>query len=435
MTRKLSINHVGPITQNVDIEIKRFCILIGPQSNGKSTIAKILSTCMWLEKEACTTLSETPVPDGKAFVSLIEDFHRMHNYIHPDESYIKYESPYVVITYDKGVFSLKFVNNESYTRNKISYIPSDRNVVTMKDIEKRDLEPTNFRSFLFDWLDAAQVFDSTHKISVLNLGVKYYFDSSKDGRKDMLMHENGTTYAIPLYDASSGMQSVVPMAVLMHYLVHDYFLNYDKGQSFERNQKSVELSWKVVETIIRRLYPEDVSKEGYKKVFEEKVKVKANEGDANAVSVLNEMKTLFRNLDLPQNIAFILEEPEQNLFPNTQVELFKDIISLCDGEHRSSAFITTHSPYLLAAANILLFASKLKKLGVSPAEIESVTKQTSFLDEDEFTAYSVAGGTCTSILDSNTGLIKENELDSASDYNADVFDALYKQYIQKLKNR
>ena len=50
--RRLKITDVGPITKTATIEFKRFCILIGPQSNGKSTIAKILSTCMWLEKEA-----------------------------------------------------------------------------------------------------------------------------------------------------------------------------------------------------------------------------------------------------------------------------------------------------------------------------------------------------------------------------------------------
>jgi len=182
-------------------------------------------------------LSESVISEGNAFVSLIEDFHRMHNYIHPESSYISYVSPFVTILYDKGTFTTTFVNNEEYKRNKISYIPSDRNVVTMKDIEKRNLEPTNFRSFLFDWLNATPVYDSGRMSPVLNLGVKYFFDSQKEGRRDMLMHENGVSYAIPLYDASSGMQSVVPMTVLMHYLVDDYFDEYDKDQSFERTQK------------------------------------------------------------------------------------------------------------------------------------------------------------------------------------------------------
>ena len=65
--RKLIITKVGPITERVQIVFHRFCVLIGPQSSGKSTIAKIFSTCMWLEKEACTTLSEEVLPANVDF--------------------------------------------------------------------------------------------------------------------------------------------------------------------------------------------------------------------------------------------------------------------------------------------------------------------------------------------------------------------------------
>jgi len=432
--RRLVIKDVGPITREAEVVFNRFCILIGPQSNGKSTIAKILSTCMWLEKESCTTLSESVIQNGEAFVSLVEDFHRMHNYIHSDRSYIRYESQYVKIIYDKGDFSLKFIQNEEYKRNKISYIPSDRNVVTMKDIEKRNLEPTNFRSFLFDWLDATPTYDSNHMTSVLNLGVKYFFDSQKDGRRDMLMHENGVTYAIPLYDASSGMQSVVPMAVLMHYLVNDYFVNYDKEQSFERSQKSNVLAWKVAETLTTKYFPNEVTQYGYKKVYEDEVKSKTKEGNTRAVTITEEMINLYNNLNSPQNISFIIEEPEQNLFPKTQVDLFSDIVSSCNMEHPSSAFMTTHSPYLLAAANILLFAGKLERLGVDIDLLKSIVPSLSFLYPGEFTAYSVSGGSCSSLINPETGMIQENELDTASDYNSEVFDKLYQLYIEKLKD-
>jgi len=432
--RKLIIQDVGPIFKSVEIEFNRFCILIGPQSNGKSTIAKILSTCMWIEKEACTSLSEPQIPDGKAFVKLVEDFHRMHNYIHSDRSYIYYESPYVSITYDKGEYGFSFKNNEAYQRNKISYIPSDRNVVTMKDIEKRDLEPTNFRSFLFDWLDTAPKFDATHMTPILNLGVKYYFDSQKDERRDMLMHENGVTYAIPLYDASSGMQSIVPMMVLVHYLVNDYFKNYDKDQSFEQSQKRSALLSIISKRIIKQYYPEVTTEEAYRTILKEKILNKKFDGDKTIETILNEIEDFYEKLYLPKTISFIIEEPEQNLFPQTQVDVFNDIIAQCNGENLSSAFITTHSPYVLAAANIMLFAGKIEKKGVDKKTVEMITKTSTVLKEEDFTAYSISDGTCKSLIDSNTGLIKENELDSASDYNANVFDQLYQEYIKSMKS-
>ena len=111
--RHLTITNVGPITKTAHIVYERFCILIGPQSNGKSTIAKVLSTCLWLEKEACTSLTTDVVKDGEDFKRQIEDFHRMHNYIHPDSSYIEYQSPYVSIVYDKGQFTMSVEKNLS----------------------------------------------------------------------------------------------------------------------------------------------------------------------------------------------------------------------------------------------------------------------------------------------------------------------------------
>lgn len=390
---------------------------------------------MWLEKEACTTLKNDVVKDGDGFKQLVEDFHRMHNYIHPDSSIIEYYSPFVKIVYDKGDFSMSFENNLSYARLKITYVPSDRNVVTMKDIEKRDLDPTNFRSFLFDWLETNRNFDTKHKATILNLGIKYYFNAEAKERMDMLTHENGVTYNIPLYDASSGMQSLVPMNVLMHYLVTDYFDNYGKGVSFEQQQKNLHLSWEIARVIIAEHYPDEVNQKDIRTVYNDLIKSKADEGDSKAIELMVEMKRLHSRLSTPQSISFILEEPEQNLFPHTQVDLFNDIINLCNSEHSSSVFITTHSPYLLAAANILLFMGKMQEIGVEMKELEELTGLNSLILKGEFTAYSVSNGTCVPIIDEQTGLIKENELDSASDYNAEVFDRLYQLYIQKLRDK
>lgn len=433
--RKLTITNVGPITQTATIEYERFCILIGPQSNGKSTIAKILSTCMWLEKEACTTLKNDVVKDGNGFKQLVEDFHRMHNYIHPDSSIIEYYSPFVKIVYNKGDFSMSFEDNFSYARLKITYVPSDRNVITMKDIEKRDLDPTNFRSFLFDWLETNRNFDTKHKATILNLGIKYYFDAEAKERMDMLTHENGVTYDIPLYDASSGMQSLVPMNVLMHYLVTDYFVNYGKGVSFEQQQKNVHLAWEIARVITAEQYPDEVNQKDIRTVYNDLIKSKADEGDLKAIELMVKMNRLYKRLSNPQSISFILEEPEQNLFPHTQVDLFNDIIKLCNSEHSSSVFITTHSPYLLAAANILLFMGKMNEFGIEMEKLEELTSFNTLIHKGEFTAYSVSDGTCEPIIDEKTGLIKENELDSASDYNAEVFDRLYQLYVQKLSGK
>ena len=156
--------------------------------------------------------------------------------------------------------------------------------------------------------------------------------------------------------------------------------------------------------------------------------------DPRATGYLVEMKSLYTRLSTPKSISFILEEPEQNLFPRTQVDLFNDIIALCNSDHPSSVFITTHSPYLLAAVNILLFMGQMQELSVDMEQLKKLTGFNTFIKKGEFTAYSVSDGTCHSIIDDETGLIKENELDTASDYNAEVFNRLYQLYIQKIRS-
>ena len=410
--RKLSIKNVGPITKNAEIDFNRFCILIGPQSNGKSTIAKIMSTCMWIEKEACTSLSTDIISSGEAFRFLLEDFHRMHGYVHPDHSYISYQSDYISLVYDKDVFSLSFKNNEAYHRQKISYVPSDRNVVTMKDIEKRDLENTNFRSFLFDWLDTNRHFSKDNMISILNLDIKYYFDSTSKDRKDRLVHKNGKSYNISLYDASSGMQSVVPMIVLIHYLLSDYFDNYNKEISFEQREKNIELSRRIVKYFLQKAFPDEVTDDNYKLLFNDDVKIKQEQGDENAKMLLNKMRSFYKQLTEPNNISFILEEPEQNLYPNTQVELIKDIVKECNGNHPSTVLITTHSPYVLTAINNLIYAAKVGKN--NPHAVEQIISSTMWLSEEMVSAYRVANGTVEIIMDDEIREIMAEQIDEVS---------------------
>ena len=410
--RKLIIKNVGPITKTAKIAFSRFCILIGPQSNGKSTIAKVMSTCMWIEKEACTSLSTDIIDSGASFRKLIEDFHRIHGYINPESSYISYQSDYISITYDKDDFLLSFKDNKAYHRLKISYMPSDRNVVTMKDLEKREMESTNFRSFLFDWLDANKRFSKEKMVSILNLDMKYYFDSSSENRRDRIVHENGVSYDISLYDASSGMQSVVPLTVLMHYLLTDYFDNYDKEISFEQREKNIELSWKIVKEVLLKYYPDAVNEDNYRSYFNDNIKKKQDQEDAEATKIMFEMRSFYDQLTKPNSISFILEEPEQNLYPSTQVELLKDIVKACNGVHPSTALITTHSPYTLTIINNLIYASKVGE--VNSEAVSKVIPKDMWLSADDVSAYHVANGTATNIIDEDIQEIKAELIDEVS---------------------
>ena len=106
--------------------------------------------------------------------------------------------------------------------------------------------------------------------------------------------------------------------------------------------------------------------------------------------------------------SFVIEEPEQNLFPKNQFEMLGFVTSrLWHPSQRGQFIITTHSPYMLASLNVLMLAYKLHHI-----------------DEVREEAY------CKSLISEKTGLVSVNELDSVSEVIGDDFDRLYDLYRQ-----
>jgi predicted ATPase len=72
----LIIQNIGPV-RNVEIELNKINIVIGPQSSGKSTIAKIISFCQWVEKRF--------ILDGKFNYDFEEQFIDFYAYRDDDQ--------------------------------------------------------------------------------------------------------------------------------------------------------------------------------------------------------------------------------------------------------------------------------------------------------------------------------------------------------------
>lgn len=78
---RLIIRNIGPI-KNVDIELNKVNVFIGEQSSGKSTIAKIVSFCLWLEK----TVNKDDVffGEGKEAYRRLQTYHHIQSYFRED---------------------------------------------------------------------------------------------------------------------------------------------------------------------------------------------------------------------------------------------------------------------------------------------------------------------------------------------------------------
>ena len=71
------IKNIGPIN-HTEFDLNRVNVFIGPQSVGKSTIAKIISFCLWLEK---TTIRQQHVDNKEKQLHLITFIKVVFKYI------------------------------------------------------------------------------------------------------------------------------------------------------------------------------------------------------------------------------------------------------------------------------------------------------------------------------------------------------------------
>lgn len=334
---RLIIRNIGPI-KDIDLDLNKINVFIGPQGSGKSTIAKIISFCSWLEKD--NSVTEQACSEG--LIARLTSFHHMEGYF-SQQSEILYEGDNIAFIYNlaKGLdasISKRFVNNCNecksekeailHTDNKninpkVAYIPAERNFVSavpsLKNYSDKD---DNLQSFVNDWFEAKRHYMRETPIPIMALGLDYFYNQGADA--DYLLQENASS-TIPLVAASSGYQSIVPLVVLLKWLSSGI---YEENKPFSpaENEK--------VSNILAHL------------------SVISEESNATIIERLRG----FLEGRVYSHTQFIIEEPEQNLFPRTQMDLLYQILSEINHGRNHRLVLTTHSPYILYALNNCILA-------------------------------------------------------------------------------
>ncbi|WP_455756121.1 AAA family ATPase [Sulfurimonas sp.] len=127
----------------------------------------------------------------------------------------------------------------------------------------------------------------------------------------------------------------------------------------------------------------------------------------------------------------IIEEPELNLYPKSQIDTVKYMI---ENRGESSLSIMTHSPYILSILNVLLFAYKASNTNdILNEEISKIIPKEQQIDPDSFSAYLIEDGISKSIKGKSTGMIQENVIDGIGDIIDDEFSELMDIY-REFKN-
>jgi hypothetical protein len=135
--------------------------------------------------------------------------------------------------------------------------------------------------------------------------------------------------------------------------------------------------------------------------------------------------------------SFVIEEPEQNLFPQNQFEMLGFVTSkLWHPRKRRQFIITTHSPYLLSSLNVLMLAYKLHHIEEVREEAEKIIVPGYTVNPDDVSVFALDPNSdvyCKSLISEKTGLVSVNELDSVSELIGDDYDQLMRLYVKTLK--
>lgn len=377
----LHIKNFGPILDSTKIELTPLMVLIGRQSSGKSTFMKVLCFCRWVEKKIMVSTDDivSQYTHYNRFIKDLKSFHRLNDEYFRADTELKYDGDVISIEYTGINGNAKIVRKKSFAEkrynSKLCYIPAERNLVSaIQNVDKtykatgRDV----LFNFIYEWDEAKEPYTNEHPFKLAATGGFSYVN--KFGA-DMLVREDGSE--TPAFYASSGMQSVMPMDVMANYITDCVGKNASLSMR-ERN----EISETDNDYADRRLFY--------------------------------------------QSAQLFIEEPEQNLYPESQKLVVMSIVrslkkALENGSEQSLALVTTHSPYIMSVVNVLLLAAIVTEKGLK----QEVVDGDSVLPSSSISGYFIdEKGIFQDILDAEVPMLSGNDLDGVSDWVDDSISKL-----------
>lgn len=359
---RIKIKNFGPIREGfVDndgwLDIEKVTVFIGNQGSGKSTVAKLVSTLSWIEKDLFRSDGSTLRfrKQERIFKKYLE-YHRIDSYLKKNTE-IQYEGKAYRINYIPGKPLDIQKLEEKYTLPKITYFPAERNFVSSvkksRSGQKLTLWSQSLQEFKETFQEAKENFKEkeTFRLPISNVDLEY-------NKLNDVLYVKGPDYKIQLADSASGFQSFVPLFVVANYVSK----LLEKEQEMDEQQR-------------------DTFKKESAKILTDKTYTE------------EQKRILLSNLAAQFNIKRtlnIIEEPEQNLFPTSQQGMLHKLLEFNNKVEDNQLIITTHSPYIIGYMTLAVKAMELYKKAKKEevrAQINEIVPQKSAISHDDLVIY------------------------------------------------
>lgn len=404
---KIRIDNFGPIKGSREhdgwIECRKVTLFIGEQGSGKSTAAKLLSTFSWVEKTLVRGDYDVKwFTQRNRFRKLLLAYHRLENYLkkgEADTSEIEYEGAAYRLHYRAGSLSIEKKPESKYRLPQIMYVPAERNFISyIRSPKVLKMAADSLKDFLAEYQNACMDLSGPARLPIHELMVEY-------DRLNDVVNLRGRGHKVKLLEASSGYQSLVPLA-----LVSQYLATRVKGEG---------------EVVQERMSSEELERftKAVRLITQSRVLTDEQRRAALGVLFSKFAKSAFMN---------IVEEPEQNLYPESQWAVLLHLLELNNYSDGNSLLMTTHSPYMLHFLGLAIQGKHLDRLIGDTSRNESawlkldeIVSRKSLVAGADVRVYQFSGAGEITRLEDYKGIPgDDNMLNSKLKWVNDRFDAL-----------
>jgi predicted ATP-dependent endonuclease of OLD family len=377
MSEKLVIKNFGPI-KDMSFDFKKINILIGEQATGKSTVAKLLAMCRYFSyiingeiREGLSNFSEGLISWG------------LNEFLKKD-SYIYYECKHYALTVKQETTRVRqgFPDeNGEYKKYNLAFFNTG-----LKSISE------DFKNLLIEYNNLFKKSRTTYNRPI----PPSFFENNVAAVLDN-----------PLYlPAERGLQSI-----------------FSLGKSSIQNISDSQFNQFAKIDGILRGFKKDVKIEPLKIVYRNKdgdsfIKSSKHKYISLATAATGYQSTIPIILSIKyyaelrkKKKTFIIEEPEENLFPIAQYELIKFFVE--NIKYNNAILLTTHSPYILTSLNNLIYAYQVGKS--KNDKTKKIIEEKYWLNPDEVSAYMLGtNGKREDIFNKKEAMIKAEKIDDVS---------------------
>ena len=292
MNERLIVKSFGPVRE-LDITFKKVTLFIGDQGTGKSCVAKLFSMFKWLEK----VLSQKKYKlnyfeQYNRFLTKLCPYHRIESFIQAD-SYLKFESSLYLFVFSEGSFRIYDKNEEAAGLSKIMYVPAERSILSVAENKTKLLKelPDSSETFSDEFVNAKKFFKNGYELPFE--GFRFEYDTLNE-----VGWISGAHYKVRLINASSGIQSSLPMCMVSEYL-----------SKMIAEREEIKLSKEEKDKLEKRV-------------------AEIMQDDAISDSIKDMMIRQLSSANRYDRFINIVEEPELNLFPKSQMEVLRSLIAI-----------------------------------------------------------------------------------------------------------